>query len=76
MIVSDAAFKVKEGFSFFGFVMILNGVMANAGAIQRPKVASSKEAEERVVIATLEKARKFGVARICVLLDAKEVVLA
>ena len=60
IIFSDAAFKAKEGFASFDFVMMLNDVIVDTGAIQGPKVVSSKEAEARTVLAALKKARKNG----------------
>ena len=56
--------------------MMLNDVIVDAGAIQGPKVVSSKEAEARAVLATLEKASKNGFDRLCTLTDAQEVVYA
>lgn len=45
-----------------------------AGALQGSKVLSSKEAEARVALLALMKARERGFGRACVFLDAKEVV--
>ena len=76
IIFSDAAFKAKEGYASFGFVMTLNDVIVDGGAIQRPKVVSSKEAEARAVLVALEKAWKNGFNRLRILTDAQEVVYA
>ena len=58
MVFSDAAYKAKDEITSFGFVMVLNGIVADAGAIQGLEVASPKEAEARAVLAALEKAIK------------------
>lgn len=50
--------------------MKLNIVIVDVGAIQGPKVTSSKEAETRAVLSALEKAKKNGFERIRVLTDA------
>ena len=56
--------------------MMLNDVIVDAGAIQGPKVISSKETEVKAVLTTLEKAWKNGFYRLRVLTDAQEVVYA
>ena len=76
IIFSNAAFKAKEGYASIGFVMMLNDVIVDAGAIQGPKVVSSKEVEARAVLATLEKAWKNGFDRLRILTDTQEVVYA
>ena len=48
----------------------------DAGAIQGPKVISSKEVEARAVLAALEKVWKNGFDRLRILMDAQEVVYA
>ena len=72
IIFSDVAFKAKEGYASFGFVMMLNDGIVDVGAIQGTKVVSSKEAEARIVLATLEKAWNNGFDRLRVLTDAQE----
>ena len=52
MILLDAAFKDKGGLASFGYVMILNGVIVDAGAI-----TCSKDAEARPVLVALEKVK-------------------
>lgn len=58
MILLDAVYKAKDGITSFGFIMILNGIIVDTGAIKGPKVASLNEAEVRVVLTALEKARR------------------
>lgn len=48
IVFPDVAYKAKEQFASFGFMMILNGVIVDASAIQGPKFIFSKEAEVRV----------------------------
>lgn len=62
--------------AYFGYIMKLNNTTVDAGAIQRPKVTSSKEAETRAVLAALKKIRKNDFERVCILTDAKEAVQA
>lgn len=54
--------------------MKLNNAIVDAGAIQGPKVTTSKKAEMRASLAALEKAKEIGFERVRVLMDAKEVV--
>ncbi|XXG53836.1 hypothetical protein AAC387_Pa03g1865 [Persea americana] len=74
MVFLDAAFKAKDGITSSGFVMLSNGIVVDAGAIQGPEVASPKEAKVRAILIALKKARKNGFDKVCVLIDAKEVV--
>lgn len=76
VIFSDGAYMTKVGNASFGFIMKLNDVIVDASAIQGPKVASSKEAETRAVLATWEKARSNGFVRARVFTNYREVVQA
>ena len=57
MIYSNAPFKANIEKATFGYVMISNGCIVDAGAYQRTKVASSKEAKTSEILVTLEKAK-------------------
>lgn len=76
MIYSDAAYKANNKMTSFGFVMTLNGIIMDAGAIQGLKVASSKETEAMAVLIALEKVRGTDFDRVHVLVDAKKVMQA
>ena len=47
VIFSDAAFRKIDGKAGFGFAIWFNGSFVVAGSLDRLKVSSSKEAEER-----------------------------
>ena len=60
--------------SSFDFVMMLNGVIVDVGAIQRLQVVSWKEAEARSVLAALKKGLKNRFVRLCISLDIRGVI--
>lgn len=62
-IFSDIAYKAKEGNSTFGYSMILNDIVVDAGFIQI--------AEVRAVLASLEKARRNNFGKAHALMDTK-----
>ena len=70
----DAAYKTKEGWASFGYIMKLNGDIVGTGAIQGLKIDSAKEAEAKAILAALDKVRKNGFVRLRILMDEKEVV--
>ena len=54
ILFSVTVFKAKEGYALFGFVIMLNGVIVDAVAIQGPKVISLKEATFSCFVKGLE----------------------
>ena len=74
LVFSDAAFRAINGKASYDFLVKSKGFAFHAAACQGPKVFSSKEAEERAVCFAVMIAKAKGFPKVCVLLDAKEVV--
>ena len=75
----DSIYWVRlKGFACIetGFVLISKRNIVCAGAIQGPKVFSSKEAEARAILLDFLKVTERGFSKACILSDAREVVQA
>lgn len=75
VIFSNAVYKAKGNVSF-GFIMVFNIIIVDAGTVQGPKVSSLKEVEAREVLVVLVKAGRKCFDKARILTDAKEVVQA
>lgn len=58
----------------FDFIIMINCVIVDVGAIQMSKVVSLKDTEMRLVLVALENALKNGFVRLYILLDAQGVI--
>ena len=76
IVLSNAAFRIADDKTSFGFILNSKWNIACAGAIQGPYVFFSKEAEVRAILIALIKVKERGFLKACILSDAKEVVQA